>query len=103
MRVVCVLIAGLALSSCGSDAERPLPAKQEAPAGLTRFSDERRGFGVTFPSSWIRADEVLTPMLGAPREIVSVGTAEPVPNRVSSTCAQHRSRRWIGSVRGTCS
>ena len=56
---------------------------------MTRFSDERRGFDVTFPSGWMRADRVLTPMLTAPREILSVGTVEPVPNDESSACAQH--------------
>lgn len=90
MRVVAaVLLAGLVLSSCGADEERPAPAAAEAAAGMTRFTDERRGFEVTFPSDWMRADEVLTPALTAPREILSVGTVEPVPNDGSSSCAQH--------------
>ena len=88
MRVGCVLIAGLALSSCGSDVERPAAVTTAAPAGMTRFTDGRRGFEVTFPSGWMRADEVLTPSLVDPAEILSVGTVRPVPNG-ESTCAQH--------------
>ena len=88
MRVVCILVAGLALSSCGSDVERPAAVTTAAPAGMTRFTDGRRGFEVTFPSGWMRADEVLTPSLGDPAEILSVGTVRPVPNG-ESTCAQH--------------
>jgi len=86
---VAVLVAGLFLSSCGSDAERPAAVVAEAPAGMTRFTDERRGFEVTFPSGWKRADKVLTPGLSAPREILSVGTVDPVPNGESARCAQH--------------
>jgi hypothetical protein len=90
MRVVAaVLLAGLVLSSCSADEERPAPAAAEAAAGMTRFTDERRGFEVTFPSAWMRADTVLTPALGDPREILSVGTVEPVANGRSSPCAQH--------------
>ena len=85
---VAVLVAGLVLSSCGADEERPVPAAAAAPAGMTRFSDERRGFEVTFPSGWIRADTVLTPGLGEPVEFFSVGTVQPVPNG-ESRCAQH--------------
>jgi hypothetical protein len=62
---------------------------EEAPVGMTRFSDERRGFEVTFPSGWRRAGTVLTPGLSAPYEILSVGTVDPVPNGESARCAQH--------------
>ena len=55
---------------------------------MTRFTEERRGFEVTFPSTWHRADTVLTPGLGDPAEIFSAGTIEPVPNG-ESRCAQH--------------
>jgi hypothetical protein len=90
MRVAAVLLlAGLFLSSCGADVERPAPAAAEAPAGMTRFADERQGFEVTFPSDWMRAGTVLTPALTAPREILSVGTVEPVANGESSRCNQH--------------
>ena len=90
MRVAAaVLLAGLALSSCGSDVERPAPAAAEAAAGTTRFTDERRGFEVTFPSDWRRADTVLTPVLTEPREILSVGTVEAVANGQPSRCNQH--------------
>ena len=90
MRVaVAVLLAGLVLSSCGEDEERPAPAAAAALAGMTRFTDERQGFEVTFPSDLMRADTVLTPSLGNPREILSVGTVEPVANGGSSRCAQH--------------
>ena len=86
MRVaLTVLLAGLVLSSCGAEEERPVPVA----AGTTRFTDERRGFEVTFPSDWMRAEEVLTPALTDPREILSVGTVEPVANDASSPCAQH--------------
>src|SRR5687767_4756697 len=89
MRVAAaVLVAGLILSSCGADEERPAPVATAA-AGTTHFTDERRGFEVIFPSAWLRADTVLTPALSDPREILSVGTVEPVANRGSSSCAQH--------------
>ena len=84
-----VLIVGLVLSSCGADTERRAAVVEEAPVGMTRFSDERRGFEVMFPSGWMRAEMVLTPMLSAPHEILSVGTVDPVPNGESSACAQH--------------
>ena len=83
-----VLLAGLILSSCGADEERA-PAAGVAPAGMTRYTDERRGFEVTFPSGWRRADAVLTPQLSAPREILSVGTVAPVPHPAGSAGAQH--------------
>jgi hypothetical protein len=87
---VAVLVAGLVLSSCGADEEpRRAAAAAAAPAGTTRFTDERRGFEVTFPSGWKRADTVLTPALTAPREILSVGTVDPVPNGEESACAHH--------------
>jgi hypothetical protein len=90
MRVsVTVLIVGLYLSSCGADAERRAAVAEEAPVGMTRFSDERRGFEVTFPSGWKRAETVLTPMLSAPDEILSVGTVDSMPNGESSACAQN--------------
>jgi hypothetical protein len=83
---VAALLAGLILSSCGADEPRRAPA---APTGMTRYTDERRGFEVTFPSGWRRADTILTPHLTAPHEILSVGTVEPVPNGETSACAQH--------------
>ena len=88
MRVT-VLVIGLLLSSCGADAERRATAAAEAPVGTTRFSDERRGFEVTFPSGWKLAETVLTPALSAPSEILSVGTVAPLPNGASARCAQH--------------
>lgn len=36
--------------------------------------DEARGFTVTYPSTWIVADENLTPWLVSPEEILSIGT-----------------------------
>jgi hypothetical protein len=90
MRVtVAVIVAGLVLSSCGADEEPSAPAAAVAPAGMTRFTDERRGFEVTFPTGWVRAETVLTPSLSDPLEILSVGTIDPVPNDASSACAQH--------------
>jgi hypothetical protein len=86
---VVALIAALVLSSCGGDGERRAAAAVAAPTGMTRFTDERRGFEVIFPSDWRRADTVLTPNLTAPLEILSVGTVDPVPNGASSACAQH--------------
>src|SRR5688500_14240644 len=88
-RAVALVLTGLLLTSCGADEERPEAVAAAAPAGTTRFSDERRGFEVTFPSGWRRADTVLTPRLSAPSEILSVGTVDPVPNDESSACAQH--------------
>jgi len=87
--VLTVLVVGLLLSSCGADADRRAAVVSEAPVGMTRFSDERRGFQVTFPSGWMRAETVLTPNLGDPAEVLSVGTVEPVPNGESARCAQH--------------
>ena len=87
--VLTLLVSGLSLSSCGADAERRAAVVGEAPVGMTRFSDERRGFEVTFPSGWMRAETVLTPNLGDPAEVLSVGTVQPVPNGESARCAQH--------------
>jgi hypothetical protein len=36
--------------------------------------DPERGFSVRYPKEWYLADERLTPNLGDPREILSVGT-----------------------------
>ena len=83
------LVIGLLLSSCGAEPERPAPAAAEAPVGMTRFRDVRRGFEVMFPSGWKRAETVLTPALRAPTEILSLGTVDPVPNGESARCAQH--------------
>ena len=66
-----VLVIGWFLSSCGADSVRD-PVVAEVPIGMTRFSDERRGFEVTFPSGWLRADAVLTPVLGGGRGPVGV-------------------------------
>jgi hypothetical protein len=84
MRAVAVaLIAGFLLSSCGDD------ERGSAAATTTRFSDERRGFEITYPHSWNRAGIVLTPNLSDPVEILSVGTVRPVANTPSSACAQN--------------
>ena len=86
--VLLVLLAG-ALASCGGNGEAPAAAVPSASPGTTRFADERRGFEVTFPSDWHRAEDVLTPALIDPSEILSLGTGKPVPNGGSSGCAQH--------------
>jgi hypothetical protein len=87
LRVAAILLLGLSVAACGQEPARTTAA-DPAPVGMTRFSDERRGFEVTFPSGWRRADTVLTPSLGGPWEIFSVGTVDPVPNG-ESRCAQH--------------
>jgi hypothetical protein len=87
MRPLCVLLAVLVVG-CGAERTRPA-AERGAPAGLTRYTDERRGFEVTFPSSWRRARRVLTPALTEPREILSLGTVRPVVNGPASRCGQH--------------
>ena len=97
--LVLVLLAGLLAIACGDDEGRSPAAAQSAAPGMTRYVDERRGFEVTFPSDWQRARRVLTPTLIEPREILSVGTVEPVANHESSACAQHplRTLARVGS------
>jgi hypothetical protein len=84
-----VLLAGVLVSACGAERARAPADRVPAPAGTTRYVDERRGFEVTFPSAWRRARRVLTPALWEPREILSVGTVRPVANGPASRCAQH--------------
>jgi hypothetical protein len=86
-RVAATLLLGLSVASCGQTP--PTPVADAAPAGTTRYVDERRGFEVTFPSGWQRARRVLVPWLAGPLEILSLGTVRPVANRPDSTCAQH--------------
>lgn len=52
----------------------------ETDGGLTTLHDEKDNYIVTYPSDWIVADENLTPWLGSPWEILSLGT---FPLRVS--------------------
>jgi hypothetical protein len=46
----------------------------------TTLHDEARRYGVIYPATWLAADENLTPWLGSPVEILSLGT---FPLRVS--------------------
>jgi hypothetical protein len=46
----------------------------ETDGGLTTLHDEKDNYVVTYPSEWIVADENLTPWLGSPWEILSLGT-----------------------------
>jgi hypothetical protein len=83
--VLALLLLALLAAGCGAEPEAPEAA---AAPGLTTYTDERLGYEVTFPSGWQRAREVLTPALGDPWEILSLGTVEPVPNDDGSACAQ---------------
>jgi len=82
-----ILVLGLVVAACEQAA--PSPVADPAPAGTTRYVDERRGFDVTFPSGWQRAPRVLVGSLAGPLEILSLGTVTPVANRPDSRCAQH--------------
>jgi hypothetical protein len=57
----------LALAACGEEG-----ASEEA--GWTSYRDPELGFAVRYPSDWHRAEERLTPNLGDPTEILSLGT-----------------------------
>lgn len=56
-------------------------------SGWNRYEDPVDGFSVTFPETWNRAEEVLTPALDEPREILVVGTG-PLPAG-GDECAQY--------------
>ncbi len=62
------------------------PAPRESP-GWTHYRDDQNGYSVSYPSSWNRATEVLTPALESPRELLVVGTAAMVPD--GEKCAQY--------------
>ena len=86
----CLAVAALALSqaACGQaerGTDRPAAATVPGP-GLTIHRDQKRGYEVTFPSSWFRARENLTRrLLVDPREILTVATF-PLRLRRSERC-----------------
>src|SRR5687767_2592025 len=82
MRAVALFLVVLAVG-CGAEEAVLEPVTT---SGKTTYSGERRGYEVTFPSSWHRATEALTPGLAEPWEILSVGTAAPVVNDDESAC-----------------
>jgi hypothetical protein len=45
----------------------------------TTYRNDQIGFEVTYPEDWIRADTNLTPALGTPHEILSLGTYPLTP------------------------
>ena len=71
---LCIVIAVLALSSCG---EREVEVRGQrsgaSVAESTLHQDPDRGFSVRFPVTWHRATEAMS-RLTDPREVVSLGT-----------------------------
>jgi len=77
-------LALLTLASCGDggfngSATADQKPEQAPTTGLetaewNTYSNDERGLEATYPSDWYRADERLTPNLGDPLEILSLGT-----------------------------
>lgn len=80
------LLAGCGTSDPVATGPVRAVARHAPPAGWTVVDDARRGVRVSFPSSWRRARRSLTPNLGDPREILSVGTGPLVVD--PGACAQ---------------
>lgn len=72
----------------------PLPPSDTRPT----YSDPERGFAISYPRSWHRAEEVLTPVLGGdpyPWEVVSLATFDLTGLTENEPCDQ-----WpIGALR----
>ena len=74
-----VLLAGV-LSGCGAERARAPADRVPAPAGTTRYADERRGFEVTFPSRWRRPRRAIRREVAgelAPRDGTTVLVSRP--------------------------
>ncbi len=92
-----MILAGLVLAGCtacargGSDAETTARATA-APDSWITYRNRDRGFSISYPSSWRRAQKSLTPNRTEPQELVSVGTDLLVPTPGDMNCAQASAR-----------
>lgn len=81
------ILVPLALLSPIRTAVSPAQGPTASPAeGWVSYHDPAHGFTVTYPQSWYRATESLTPHLEDPNEILSLGTFVLRPG--SPQCAQ---------------
>lgn len=90
--IVAVPVTPLARDAL-DDPRRALPVVAGQPeeptpdSNWTHYRDDESGFSVSYPNSWNRAEEVLTPAVDGPSEILTVGTASMVPD--GDKCAQY--------------
>ena len=63
----------LALGGCGAG-EPSRPALSLPTTGWTTHHDERRGFTVSLPEGWERAEKTVSPLLTEPREVLAAAT-----------------------------
>jgi hypothetical protein len=82
---VAIAIAGIAASTAWLGRHEPDPVVTAA-GDLVTYADPARGFTVAYPPTWHRATSSLTPHLGEPGEILSLGTGD-LPSGGTS-CAQ---------------
>ena len=83
-RAILLLAAGavLVLSSCAGQSPAPDAADEQPPTSTsdskperwTTYEDKERSLEVRYPDDWYRASDRLTPRLGDPKEILSLGT-----------------------------
>jgi hypothetical protein len=83
MRICSALALAAALTCCSGDADSRRPEVQRArdarPVSDSRdYVNERRGFRVSLPPGWHRAELSLSPMVTDPVEILTVATF-PLP------------------------
>jgi hypothetical protein len=81
--LLALLAVGISMAGCTGEPQEEAPARE---AWVTH-RDEVNRFQVTYPAHWVRADEVLTPQLADPHEILSLGTYKLRPG--SERCATH--------------
>jgi hypothetical protein len=96
-REAAMILASLVLAACtacslgGSEAETTGTATARPDSWIT-YRDRERGFSISYPSSWRRAQTSLTPNRTEPRELVSVGTNPLVATPGDMSCAQASAR-----------
>lgn len=81
---VVLAIGGAVLLTGRGTEQASVPAGSER----TTFVDAARKFSISYPSSWRRAPQRLTPALSDPLEILSVGSAPLLPRQGERGCAQ---------------
>jgi hypothetical protein len=91
--------AVLVLTSCGGQDPNSSPAPGQTsgqaatgttgpePEPWTTYRDKERRLEVSYPNDWYRSEEPLTPYLGDPKEILSLGTYPLRPG--GDRCAHH--------------
>jgi hypothetical protein len=72
-RALVLVAVAVAVGGCGAEAASTPPAPP-VPSGWTAHRDDGAGLSVRFPSAWHRAPRSLTPDLGQPHELLSLGT-----------------------------